>query len=136
MEQAQRLVAREDALELTVEAVMLRRPKTLPKDATVGDARRLFLNDSIRAALLVDGPAFVAMLVRADLPAAAAEGEAALGYANRDAARVPLGTVVGDVMPLLEAASENRLVVVGDDGSTLEGLVCLRQSIDAFIVAD
>jgi CBS domain-containing protein len=134
MEQTQRLVAREDALDLSVEAVMLRRPRTLPAGATVGDARRLFVNESIRAALLVDGPAFVAMVVRADLPDTAADGAPALRYANRDAARVRPGTLVRDAMPLLEGASENRLVVVGEDGATLQGLVCLRRSVDAFLV--
>jgi predicted transcriptional regulator len=133
MEQTQRLVAREDALDLAVEAVMLSRPKTFPTNATVGEARRLFLNESIRAALLVDGSTFVAMVVRADLPDTAADGEPVLAYGNRDAARARPGTLVRDAMQLIEGASENRLVVAGED-DTFHGLVCLRRSVDAFLV--
>ena len=136
MEQVQRLVAREDALDLTVERVMLRRPKTLPTTATLGEVRRLFTNQSIRAALLVDGPRYVSMVVRADIPAAAGDAEPALGHGNPDAPKVPPDTVVRDAVALLDDATENRIVVLDEDGETLRGLVCLRESVDAFLVED
>jgi CBS domain-containing protein len=136
MERAQRLLAREAALDLPVEQVMLRRPKTLPTNATVGEVRRLFANDSIRAALLVEGPRFVSMVVRSDLPDGVADAEPALAYGSRDAPRVAPGMLVRDALALLEGATENRLVVLGDDGETLQGLVCLRATADALLVDD
>ena len=46
-----------DARERRVSDVMVKRPKTLAADATVGDVRRLFENPRVRTALLVDGEA-------------------------------------------------------------------------------
>jgi CBS domain-containing protein len=134
MEQVQRLVAREDAQQLTVELVMLHHPKTLPANATVADLRRLFVRDTIRTALLVDGPAFVAAVERGDVPESAADGERALDYARRDAERVTPATPVSEAMPKLEATTEGRLVVVDEDGGTLRGLMCFKGSADAFCV--
>jgi len=135
MEAQQRLIARDAAQTLTVEAVMLHHPKTLPADATVADLRRLFANATIRTALLVDGPAFVATVERTDLPEAAADDEPAMAYARRDADRVEPSVLMAEAMPKLERSPEGRLVVVDADGETLRGLICLRGSADAFCVA-
>jgi CBS domain-containing protein len=134
MEQVQRLVGREDAQQLTVEVAMLRHPKTLPSNATVADLRRLFARDTIRTALLVEGPTFVAAVERTDVPDAAGDAEAALDYARRDAPRVTPATLVAEAMSKLEATAEGRLVVVDDDGETLRGLMCFKGSADAFCV--
>ena len=44
-------------------------------DASVADLRRLFQNDSVRTALLVDGPTFVGTVERDDVPPSAADEE-------------------------------------------------------------
>jgi predicted transcriptional regulator len=134
MEQVQREIAREAAVQLTVEAVMLRRPKTLPRSASVADLRRLFANQSVRTALLVDGDRFVATVERTDVPEGAAESEPAMAYARTDAERVRSGVLVGDATPQLERSPEGRLVVVAEDGETLRGLLCLRGAADSFCV--
>jgi CBS domain-containing protein len=132
--QTQRVVALDAAQHLTVEAVMLRQPKTLPASATVADLRRLFAKASVRTALLVDGTAFVAAVERSDLPDSAAADTPALEYARDDAERVPPGVLVSDAMPKLERSAEGRLVVVDEDGTTLRGLLCRRGSTDGFCV--
>jgi CBS domain-containing protein len=127
-------IPREEAVELTVEAVMLRRPKTLPAAASVADLRRLFENRSVRTALLVDGERFVAAVERGDVPEAAAADEPALAFARRDAERVRPDVRVEDALPQLERSAEGRLVVVDEDGATLRGLLCLRGAGDSFCV--
>ena len=62
-----------DAAPQLVRDVMVKRPKTLPADATVGDVRRFFENPNVLNALLVDGTSFVGVLERDDVTPAAPE---------------------------------------------------------------
>jgi len=108
----------------TVADVMVRSPKTLPADATVAAARRLFENQRVRLALLVDGRSFRGALTREDLPVTAGPDEPAVRFAR----------LADPISPELPAAAafdeivrhpERRLVVLAEDGETLLGLLCL-----------
>ena len=126
------MITREAAEQLTVGEVMLSRPKTLPPHATVADLRRLFENEGVRTALLVDGGRFFGTVERDDLPDAAADGEPAQAFARFDAELVGPDVLVRDVIPQLERSREGRLVVVAEDGTTLRGLLCRRGVDDSF----
>jgi len=130
------VIRREVAERLTVGEVMLVRPKTLGTDATVADLRRLFENQSVRTALLVDGAAFAGAVERDDLPPGAADGEPARTFARYEDDLITPDKRVSDVIPQLDASREGRLVVVGEDGSTLRGLLCLSGIEGAFCSGD
>jgi CBS domain-containing protein len=112
--------------------VMLRRPKTLPADATVADVRALFANPKVMTALLVDGTTFAGVLDREDLPDAAADDEPARKHARADVARVDPGTPVPEARAWLDEHDERRLVVMDADGVTLRGLLCLNKRRTGF----
>ena len=106
-------------------------PKTLAAAATVGDARAFFRGSSGRLALLVDGETFVAALTRRDVPDAADDRAAAAGFAQPDVAWVGPDMAVAEVIGMVEAAPERRVVVLGSD-RVLVGLLCLNRSGSEF----
>jgi predicted transcriptional regulator len=130
------MITRDVAETLTVGEVMLSHPKTLSTDARVADLRRLFESKSVRTALLVDGGRFVASVDRIDVPDDAADDEPASAFARDDMVRVRPDERVRDVLPQLDGSPEGRLVVVGDDGATLRGLLCLSGIDGAFCSGD
>jgi hypothetical protein len=127
------VITREAAAKLTVGEVMLTRPKTLPTEASVADVRRLFENESVRTALLVDGPMYAGTVEREDVPGGASDSEPVRPFARIDAEDL-IGphALVRDVLERLDGTREGRLVVVGEDGTTLLGLLCRRSVDDAF----
>ena len=130
------MITREVAETLTVGEAMLSRPKTLATGATVADLRRLFETRTVRTALLVEGGRFVASVDRSDLPDSAADDEPASTFARTDTVRVRPEQRVRDVLPQLDGSPEGRLVVVGEDGTTLRGLLCLSGIDGAFCSGD
>ena len=134
MERTQTMMTREAAANLTVADVMLSRPKTLAAAATVAEVRRLFENETLRTVLLVEGDSFVGTIERPDLPEAATGSEPARAYASTTAERITPGQLVAEVMPTIQASREGRVAVVGEDGTTLRGMLCLRKTYDAFCV--
>jgi len=112
--------------------VMLKRPKTLPATATVGDVRALFANEKVVTALFADGAAFAGVLDRDDLPTDAADDEPARGYARMDVERVAPDTPVPAARAWLDEHDERRLVVLDPDGTTLRGLLCLNRRRTGF----
>jgi CBS domain-containing protein len=112
-----------------VRDVMVRRPKTLPGSATVGDLRRLFDNAHVMTALLVDGESFVGAVDRHSVPDHAADDSPARSLATS-------GDVIGPDAPMAEAVAQlealgtDRLVVL--DGSNLVGLMCLTKDRAGF----
>jgi CBS domain-containing protein len=114
---------------LLVRDVMVRRPKTLPAGATVGDLRRLFSNAHVMTALLVDGDSFAGAVDRHSVPDQAPDDSPARSLATS-------GDVIGPDLPMaeavlqLEARGTDRLVVL--DGPNLVGLVCLTKDRDGF----
>jgi len=127
-------IAREDAVGLTVGEVMISRPKTLPVDALVGDARRLFERPNVRTLLLVENEAFRGAIERDGLPPAAGDAEPVLRYVEEEPVTATPEMPMSEALQLLAGQREPRLVVLGDDGVTLRGLVCTNSTATGFCV--
>jgi predicted transcriptional regulator len=123
-------VERDEATDLLVRDVMVRRPKTLPADATVADLRAMFASPRMQCALLMDGGRFVAAVAPAELPETAAAAEPARAYARADIPTLGPDAPMTEAIALLEARGEVRLVVV-EDGE-LAGLLCLDRERTTF----
>ena len=123
-----------DALAMTVGEVMIRAPKTLPADASVGEVRRQFDRPSIRTVLLTEGEAFAGVIERDGLPDGAPDDAAASEYVEADPLTVPPGLPISDAVKLLAGRSEPRLIVLDEDGVTLIGLLCANPSATGFCV--
>src|SRR5215218_6563391 len=102
-------VTRECAARLLVRDVMVRRPKTLPAQATVAELRAHFGNPCVRTALLADGGRFAG----------------ARAHAHTDLPTVGPDATMEDAMALLDRRGDNRLLVLEPDGETIAGLLCL-----------
>ena len=121
-----------DAVEQTVADVMIKRPKTLPLDATVGDVRRLFENGSVQTGLLVEDGRFRAAIERDNVSDATPDEAPAIDFAVTPTATVDPTTPMREAIALLDTESTRRLVVVDEDGETLRGLVALNSSRSGF----
>lgn len=121
-----------DAADQTVGDVMIKRPKTLALDATLGDVRRLFENGSVQTGLLVDDGRFRAAIERPNVPDSAPADAKAIDFAFTPTAKVHPDTPMAEAIALLDAESARRLVVVDEDGETLRGLVALNSSRSGF----
>ncbi|HVS50257.1 MAG TPA: CBS domain-containing protein [Candidatus Dormibacteraeota bacterium] len=104
---------------------MRTRPKTLPGDANVGDLRRLFANPRVLDVVLVDGVAFVGVVDRDDVDDPL-DDTPAQALAHSAGVTIGAEATQDEAMARLEADGTWRLVVVGSDGVTLEGLLCLN----------
>ena len=109
--------------EPTVADVMLRKPKTLPADVTVADARSAFENQSVQMLLLVDGDRFRGAVTA--IPADAGPDEPVVDFVDLSAPVVSEDMSVSDALARLEHRRSGRLVVL--DGEELVGLVCLAK---------
>lgn len=116
----------DDAARRCVREVMLARPKTLPAEATVADLRRLFTNPRVETAVLVEQSRFAGMVDRERVDEVLADDLPARSLAHRDGVTIGAEATVADAMAHLDANGGRRLVVVGDDGVTLRGLLCLN----------
>lgn len=125
-------VAVGDAADQAVADVMIKRPKTLPVDATVADVRRLFENESVQTGLLVHEGRFRAAIERPNVPDSTPDEAPAIGFAVTPIAAVHPTTPMSDAIALLNADSARRLVVVDEDGETLRGLVALNSARSGF----
>ena len=114
-----------DAATQLVRDVMVKRPKTLPVEATVADVRRFFENPNVLNALLVDGTTFVGVLERDDVAPTAPETAPARELAKRAGMTIAADAPMSEAMRMLDDYDERRLVVLADDGQTLAGLLCL-----------
>ena len=116
---------------LTVRDAMRTRPKTLPSDATVGDLRRLFENPKVLDVVLVDGTAFVGLADRSAVGGLPDKTPARDLVLSSDVTIAP-GVDLRDAVARLDREESWRLVVVGADGVTLEGLLCLNSRRTGF----
>jgi CBS domain-containing protein len=116
----------DDAGRRPVREVMLTRPKTLPAAATVADLRRLFTNPRVETALLVEQSHFAGVVDRERLEDAQPDDLPAAALANRDRVTIGADATVAEAMARMDENGSRRLVVVGDDGATVRGLLCLN----------
>jgi predicted transcriptional regulator len=116
-------VTLEDAAPQLVRDVMVRRPKTLPADATVGDLRLQFENPRVQTALLADEGRFAGAIAPSELPETADAAEPARAYARVDVPTLTPDATMAEALALLDERGDFRLVVVED--GTLAGLLCL-----------
>jgi CBS domain-containing protein len=107
---------------LTVADVMVRRPKTLPADVTVAEARTALEYEKVKILLLVDGERFAATI--SAIPSEAVADEAAVRFADEAPPLVTEDASVEDALEMLDRRPNGRLVVLDEQG-TLRGLVCL-----------
>ena len=121
-------MTRERAADLLVADVMVRRPKTMPADASVADLRAQFENPRVRTALLADDGRFAGAIGPDELPAGAADAEPARDYATTDLPTVAPDARMSDALALMEARGEHRLIVLDGDGETLVGLLCMDKT--------
>ena len=106
--------------------VITGRGKELPVGATVAAARALFRSDSVQLIpLLDDGGAYVASVTREAI-AAAGDEDALAPLATADVPTATASTLLRDGLAALGAQGGQRLVVLGDDGLSYVGLVCVR----------
>ncbi len=118
-------IDRDEALGRLVRDVMVRRPKTLPADATVGDLREQFANPRVRTALLAAGGRFAGAIAPDELPDSAGAAEPARDYARVDVPTLGPDATMAEAVALLEERGNFRLVVLDGEGATLAGLLCL-----------
>jgi CBS domain-containing protein len=123
-----------DTLSLTVGEVMIRAPKTLSADASMGEVRTLFERPSVRTVLLTEGHAFAGAIERDGVPNDAPDTAAARAYLQPEPVTATPGMAMSDAIELLKARGEPRLVVIADDGVTLAGLLCANASGTGFCV--
>jgi CBS domain-containing protein len=121
-----------DALSLTVGEVMIKAPKTLSADASVGEVRTLFERPSMRTVLLTEGRAFAGAIERDGLPVDAPDRTPARAYVQPEQVTATPGMAMSEAIELLKARGEPRLVVIGDDGVTLAGLLCANATGTGF----
>lgn len=109
--------------------LMLREPKTLTAEASVGEVRELLANPRVQMVLLVDGPTFRGAVTQ--IPAAASPRDRAVNYVDADA-EIISPQASDDEAFERAAASPNRRVIVLDEDDNLLGLLCLNQSRTKF----
>jgi CBS domain-containing protein len=114
---------------------MISRPKSVSRDASIGDARILFANPKNRLLLVVDDDdLYVGHVLREDVPVAEPDEAPLLSHVRRQAPEIGPDESVVAALPLASDQFENRLVVVGDDGR-LAGLLCLNTR-DGYLCVD
>lgn len=124
----------EEAADKTVGDVMIRKPRTLPADALVGDVRVAFEKPNTRTVLLAADRRFVGAIERGGLPDDAPGDAPARDYVEAEPLTAPPATPMIDAIRLLEGRQEPRLIVLDEDGSTLRGLLCGNRTATGFCI--
>ena len=110
---------------MTAADLMLREPKTLTAEASVGEARELLANPKVQMILLTDGRAFKGAVTH--IPDDASPRDRAVNYVDADA-EVISPQASDDEAFERAAANPLRRVIVLDEADNLLGLLCLNQS--------
>jgi len=113
----------------TAADVMVRTPKTVPVDATVGDVRELLANPSVQLVLVTSGKLFCGAI--AAIPAGAPAGAPAIDYAEADPETIGPDEPASVAFERTALNVHRRLVVLGD-GEELLGLICLDKTRTRF----
>jgi CBS domain-containing protein len=109
--------------------VMLRSPKTVPADATVGEVRELLANPSVQLVLLTSGRLFCGAV--AAIPAGAPADTPAIDFAEPDPDTLGPDDPASVAFERT-ASNPHRRVVVLDENEELVGLVCLDETRTRF----
>jgi CBS domain-containing protein len=109
--------------------LMLRDPKTLTAEASVGEVRELLANAKVQMVLLADGPTFKSAVTH--IPNEASPRDRAVDYVDTDADVISPDASDDEALERT-AASPNRRVIVLDENGGLLGLLCLNQSRTGF----
>jgi CBS domain-containing protein len=109
--------------------LMLRDPKTITAEASVGEVRELLANPKVQMILLVDGQAFKGAVTH--IPAEASPRDRAVNYVDADAEFISPDASDDEAFERA-AASPSRRVIVLDEDENLLGLLCLNQSRTKF----
>src|SRR4051794_108487 len=117
----------------TVEDVMLRSPRTVAPDTTVGEARETFANPRVRLLLVARGDTFLGAVTRDSIPDDAVDDATLDGLAGDPGTLVAPEDPVAHAVELLESRDTDRLPVVAGDGSIV-GLVCFNRRHGHFCV--
>lgn len=110
---------------------MIHEPKTLRPTATVGDVRRLFEDDHVHLALLVDGGFLCATVTRVDVGGSEADEISALALPRLDDLAIARDTSAQVAFHRMVERRQRRLAVVADDGR-VQGLLCLKRRLNGF----
>jgi CBS domain-containing protein len=113
-----------DVADRPIRSVITVRGKELAHSATVAEARELFASSSVQLVPVLDGAAYVGAATRDDIRHAA-DSDPIERYAVSTPPTARASASVEDALPALDLDGGRRLVVVGDDGTTYVGLVCL-----------
>lgn len=109
---------------------VVRRPKLLPGDATVADARHCLAGGKVHAALVVDGDRLLTVIVPEDVLDAHGD-EPARRYGRTEGRTVSPDADLETVRAQMVAAGLRRLAVV-DPELRLVGLLALKRSSAGF----
>ena len=101
------------------------RGKELAADASVAEARAVLASASTQLLPVLDGPAYVGALTPDAIPSDAPDTAPARRFVV-PAPQAQASTPLRAALAVLDADGGKRLVVVGDDGVTYVGLICLR----------
>jgi CBS domain-containing protein len=108
-------------------AAAVRKPDVHGCETTVGEVRRLFLDDHIHMALLVDGARLVATVERRDLHPGLTDDLPAQAVGTLRGRTVPPDEPAAVLLGRMRRARRRRLAVTDEDG-ILVGLLCLTAS--------
>jgi hypothetical protein len=118
-----------DLLEMAdrpVRSVITVRGKELAADATVGDARTLFASSSVQLIPVLDGTTYLGAVSRDDIDGVG-DDQPVTGFAQASPPTATASTPAGEALLALESDGGRRLVVLGDDGASYVGLVCVTR---------
>jgi len=96
-------------------------------EATVGELRRLFADEHVHMALLLDGRRLVAAVERRDLEQNVADDAPARSLASLDGRTVAADAPLAEVLESMRVLGRRRLAVTDERGDLL-GLLCLKVS--------
>lgn len=115
----------------TVDEVLVRQPKILPVDTSVGQARACFTDDHVHLLLLTESGRLIGTLVRTDLREDLDDAELALPHSHMSDRTIPADMPAERARELLVTSGQRRRAVVDDDGNLL-GLLCLKRHLAGF----
>lgn len=117
--------------EPTAADAAIRFPKQLTTSATVGELRRLFEDEHVHAALLVEDGVLISVIQRSDLNNLMAHDTPVSGLGQLSGRIIDGQKSLESAYRLMIAAGQRRLAVIDPLGRLL-GLLCLRRSRTGF----